>query len=118
MHKYFQAKILHYPRFIPFLKKWLRIFRIRQKDRLINSIMKDRSRIKYWIEDTISIHQRYKIKDRNYIIKNYDIYFQSDYGIYFKYINNFGLRNLEFNGTNDRLQLEFILNHKSQDNGR
>ena len=29
-------------------------------------------------------------------------------------INNFGLRNLEFNGTNDRLQLEFILKHLNE----
>ena len=111
MHNYLKTKILQYPKLISFLKKFFRIFRIRNKDRLINSIIKDRSNIKSWIENTISIHQRYEIKDRKYIINNYDIYFQSDYGIFFKYINNFGLRNLEFNGTNDRLQLEFILNN-------
>ncbi len=115
MFKFFQEKLLQHPQLIPILKKLLRIFKIRRKDRLIGSIVQDRSRFKYWIENTINVHKRYKIKDRNYIINNYEIYFQSNYGIYFKYIDKFGLRNLEFNGTNDRLQLEFILNNITDD---
>jgi len=94
MFKFFQEKLLQHPQLIPILKKLLRIFKIRRKDRLIGSIVQDRSRFKYWIENTINVHKRYKIKDRNYIINNYEIYFQSNYGIYFKYIDKVWIKKL------------------------
>ncbi len=114
MLNFIKSQILKYPYLLPFIKKLLKTFRIRKNDRLINKINKHRSNYASWVEQTIQIHNLYNIKKRKYIYDNNDIYFQSDYNVYFKYINNFGLRNLEFNGTNDRLQLEFILKHLNE----
>lgn len=62
----------------------------------------------------LKLAEEFGIKNQTIFLKDGDLFFQAENGIDFAYVPDFGIRHLEFNGTNDRLQIEFIL--KNLDN--
>lgn len=62
-----------------------------------------------WVNATLKIHAPYDLSKREFILKRNHLFLKSKYGVWFAYVPNFGLRHLEMNGTNDRIQIEFLL---------
>ena len=60
------------------------------------------------IESLIDFSARWGVRTPAITMENGEAFFVADHGIEFVYVRGFGLRHLEFNGTNDRLELEFI----------
>jgi FkbM family methyltransferase len=60
------------------------------------------------IEDLIDISARWRVRTPVITVEDGEAFFKADNGVEFVYVRGFGLRHLEFNGTNDRLELEFI----------
>ena len=60
------------------------------------------------IEELIETSGRWGLRTPEIRFEEGRAFFTADNGLEFVYVGGFGLRHLEFNGTNDRLELEFI----------
>jgi FkbM family methyltransferase len=62
-----------------------------------------------WVSQTSEMVKKCDIKNLSISLQDDELFIKDQSGLYFLYVPGFGLRHMEFNGTNDRLQLEFIL---------
>jgi FkbM family methyltransferase len=60
------------------------------------------------IEELIDSSARWGVQTSSITVEDGEAFFRAENGVEFVYVRGFGLRHLEFNGTNDRLELEFI----------
>jgi FkbM family methyltransferase len=67
-----------------------------------------RSEFSSAVENLTDISSRWHFRTAAITVEDGQVFFKADNGLDFVYVRGFGLRHLEFNGTNDRLELEFI----------
>ncbi len=61
------------------------------------------------------LHAPYGLPQREILLSQDRLFIRSAYGVWFAYVPGLGLRHMEMNGTNDRVQVEFLLNHFPDD---
>lgn len=84
-------------------------------DPLIEEMKRERDRFACWVDETLKLHAPYGLPQREFMLKENHLFLKSNYGVWFAYVPGFGLRHLEMNGTNDRVQIQFILNNIPED---
>jgi len=84
------------------------------KDKMSKDMRRLRQAFATWVNTTMNMAQECGIEQLRISIEGKNFFVRGENGLDFLYVPNFGLRHLEFNGTNDRLQLEFILNNLTQ----
>jgi FkbM family methyltransferase len=81
------------------------------KDKMSKDMRRLRLAFAAWVNTAMRMAQEWGIGKLVISLEGDGLFVREESGLYFLYVPNFGLRHLEFNGTNDRLQLEFILNN-------